>query len=1353
MPLGHAPRLPELLLVPVRRPTFPGLIFDFPLSALPPSTRTALQAQADKRIPFVGLFLHRKDHGDGKTVTGLPGGVLEVKAEKGEKGEGEEAGAEGAGGEGAAMAELQSVSDVYSVGVLVQFELAGDRVRGHVHRRLRLRGPVEGKTQPLYVQVEYMEEPEQRRRSSSTKDSSVNVNADDAMEADKQGQGEKSQQQGQAAASSASPSSSLDMGQMDRSEYEACVKEMQATVSELTQTTDIQRRMAAVQSRIISTSIDSMPPSRLADLYACFTAATAVQLQEILEAEDVSERFTKTLVLLKREQEEARVQLQIMTRMQEKVQQQQNRHLLREQKRIIDEMLGNKKGDREQLRRRYEDRLQGKTVPPEVRAVIDEELTKLQSAEPDGQEFNVLKSYLDWLTVLPWGLQTADQYDIAAAERILQRDHFGLDDVKQRILEIIATGRLLGHIPNTKTLCLVGPPGTGKCFAAGTMLRLYDGSCVAVEKITGGELLMGDDSTPRIVTPGTVTRGRAAMYRIEPQGGGHTAFTVNGDHILVLSNSERPQKRHVEGGVWEVSWYEVDTTNEMRLCAQSFADSAAADAELAAQLQLWCGCLEWEVSVDDFLSSSLPVQQACRLIHSAAVSFQSPLYRGLEQRLSELTGQRPSDDQLDWAAWYLGFASAEPSTAVSGHAADGSTRSGATARLAAYWSLFQQRDNSLAHQLLQSYQQPGSETRSSLPSAWLLESLRIRRHILAGALDGCSEQDAGTGSSTGCLLAAAQRQQVEAYAELAASVGVTTSGIVEPSQPADGSLSLQLTGGDLQPVVVRCAQAGRAALAKSFTVSSDTAARSFPFSILPQPVDAYYGFAVSGSNRRFLLSDFTVTHNTSVGQSIARALGRRFHRFSVGGMDDVAEIKGHRRTYVGAMPGKLVQQLKLSECVNPVIMLDEVDKMGRGGWRGDPAAALLEVLDPEQNSAYTDHYLDVPVDLSKVLFICTANAAEFIPPALADRMEFIHLSGYIAEEKVQIASRYLQPLLRRKNGVSEQEMQLGEETLLHLIRWYAREAGVRNLSKQLDKVYRKVAMKLERDSARSLSLPIVVTPENLHEYVGKKQYSGDRMYEQTPVGVAMGLAWTQQGGSCIFIESAVANHAPVQAKKERPRRRKDKQDKQDDGGVSIASIDSGGEEVPVAGGPLSLFTTGQLGDVMRESSVIAFTVAKRLLSQLAPQSSFFYSHQLHLHVPSGSTPKDGPSAGISMCAALLSLALNTPLRQGVALTGELTVTGRVTAIGGVKEKVLAAKQALVTRVVLPKDNSRDWQDMEAYMKDGIEAVFVERIEQVVDAVLPDWKDKAAKEGNKLQQVVDVPPPEPVKEDRAGATQQ
>ena len=443
VPFGHAPRLPELLIVPVRRPTFPGLTFDIALSSLPPSIRTALQSLSEKRLPYVGLFLHRKDQ------AGKASGWQDSKAV--EKMEEEEDKAE--------IAEVTDVAQVHDVGVLVQFVLQGDRMKGHVHRRLRMRGKVEEREGPLLAHVDYIEDAEQKRK---TKDSAVNVNSGDAVDEPTPSTSTSTSSSTSSSSTASSSSSGLLIGVVDKFEFDACMKEIHASMAELGQQSDLQKRSLLTQSRIINATIDNISPSRLADLYASFTNANPRQLQEILETLDPSARLVHVLLLLKREQEEVRVQMQIMSRIQEKMAGQQNKHLLREQKKMIDDMLGNKRNDKEGLRKKYEERLQGKVVPQEVQAVLDEEMAKLQSVEAEGQEFNVIKNYLDWLTILPWGVHSPELYNLAAAERVLQRDHYGLEDVKQRVLEIVATASLLNHIPSTKTLCLVGPPGTGQ---------------------------------------------------------------------------------------------------------------------------------------------------------------------------------------------------------------------------------------------------------------------------------------------------------------------------------------------------------------------------------------------------------------------------------------------------------------------------------------------------------------------------------------------------------------------------------------------------------------------------------------------------------------------------------------------------------------------------------------------------------------------------------------------------------------------------------------------------------------------------------------------------------------------------
>lgn len=391
---------------------------------------------------------------------------------------------------------------------------------------------------------------------------------------------------------------------------------------------------------------------------------------------------------------------------------------------------------------------------------------------------------------------------------------------------------------------------------------------------------------------------------------------------------------------------------------------------------------------------------------------------------------------------------------------------------------------------------------------------------------------------------------------------------------------------------------------------------------------------------------------TSIGRSIARALGREFHRFSVGGMRDVAEIKGHRRTYIGSMPGKLIQIFKLCKSSNPVIMIDEIDKLAKD-YSGDPASALLEVLDPEQNNSFLDHYLDVPFDLSKVLFLCTANMTDTIPEPLLDRMEVLNVSGYIATEKLEIAKRHLIPKITNEFGLKPSQFRMKDEIIHKVIYGYCREAGVRNLQKTLEKIARQIALKIALGE-RSATSNKEVTEKNLIEYLGNPMFTSTRYYERSPVGVCMGLAWTSLGGTSMYIET---------------------------------SIDKGKSEG-------SLKCTGNMRDVMKESSSIAYTVAKKILADKQPNNDFFEKYPIHMHTPEGATPKDGPSAGCAMVTALLSLAMNKPVKNNLAMTGEITLTGKVLQIGGVREKTIGAKYAGVNEIILPQDNKRDWEELE-----------------------------------------------------------
>ncbi|CAM8945961.1 unnamed protein product [Rhodiola kirilowii] len=707
---------------------------------------------------------------------------------------------------------------------------------------------------------------------------------------------------------------------------------------------------------------------RLADFGAAISGANKLQCQEVLEELDVYKRLKLTLELVKKEIEISKIQESIAKAIEEKVSGEQRRYLLNEQLKAIKKELGLETDDKTALSAKFRDRLEPnkEKCPPHVMQVIEEELTKLQLLEASSSEFNVTRNYLDWLTVLPWGNYSDENFDVHQAQKILDEDHYGLSDVKERILEFIAVGNLRGTSQG-KIICLSGPPGVGK---------------------------------------------------------------------------------------------------------------------------------------------------------------------------------------------------------------------------------------------------------------------------------------------------------------------------------------------------------------------------------------------------------------TSIGRSIARALNRKFYRFSVGGLADVAEIKGHRRTYIGAMPGKMVQCLKSVGTANPLVLIDEIDKLGKG-HAGDPASAMLELLDPEQNANFLDHYLDVPIDLSKVLFVCTANVIEMIPNPLLDRMEVISIAGYITDEKMHIARDYLEKATRESCGIRPEQVEVTHDALLTLIENYCREAGVRNLQKQIEKIYRKIALQLVRqgvspknetkvvetahlkgndsndlmvsvsgevqtgdissggsesdevtqssadaetadadivsgqvqqstdqliepkDAAEGLSEKkeatdaderILVDASNLPDFVGKPVFHAEKIYDQTPIGVVMGLAWTAMGGSTLYIET-----------------------------TSVEQGDGKG----------ALNITGQLGDVMKESAQIAHTVSRAILLEKDPSNTYFANTKLHLHVPAGATPKDGPSAGCTMITSMLSLAMNKPVKKDLAMTGEVTLTRKILPIGGVKEKTIAARRSGVKTIIFPSANRRDFDELAPNVKEGLDVHFAEDYSQIFSLAFGD----------------------------------
>ncbi|MCH2098911.1 MAG: endopeptidase La, partial [Pseudomonadales bacterium] len=409
---------------------------------------------------------------------------------------------------------------------------------------------------------------------------------------------------------------------------------------------------------------------------------------------------------------------------------------------------------------------------------------------------------------------------------------------------------------------------------------------------------------------------------------------------------------------------------------------------------------------------------------------------------------------------------------------------------------------------------------------------------------------------------------------------------------------------------------------------------------------------------------------TSVGQSIARTLGRQFERLAVGGLHDEAELRGHRRTYIGAMPGRILQAIRRAEVANPLLMLDEIDKLGRD-FRGDPSAALMEILDPAQNESFRDNYLNLPFDLSKVFFVTTANSLDGIPRPLLDRMEIIRLSGYSDVEKVAIAERYLLPRQRAAAGLSAEHLQIEAGVLTRIVSGYTREAGVRELERRLGRIARRTARRLLTEPENSSS----VRAEDLKELLGPERFFPEQARRQSVAGVAAGLAWTEAGGDVLYVEAAKVP-------------REDK-----------------------------VVLTGQLGDVMQESARAARSWLWSQADALGIARDLLTETGIHVHVPAGAVPKDGPSAGVTMATALASLFTGRPVAEGLAMTGEITLTGLVLPVGGIKEKVLAAHRAGMRRVLLPKQNENDLDDVPISVREELEFVFAEQVETVLNEAL------------------------------------
>ncbi|KAJ5081901.1 ATPase AAA-type [Penicillium alfredii] len=890
---------PQVMAIPIaKRPLFPG--FYKAITIRDPNVAVAIQDMMKRGQPYVGAFLFKDDNADGDVI--------------------------------------ENLDDVYDVGVFAQITAA-----------YPLRGEAGGVTAVLYphrrIKISSLLPPAETIKSSTSEDK-ITDKRGDVVASFEEGAPEPAPKDHYEPTSFLRkyPVSLVSVENLTEEPYDKKSGIIRAVTSEIVNVCkEIATLNPLFRDQISALYTDQFPgnlsdePAKLADFAAAVSAGELHEMQEVLETMKMEDRLPKALVVLKRELMNAQLQSKITKDVEAKIQKRQREYWLMEQMKGIKRELGIESDGKDKLVEKFKEKAEKLAMPEAVKKVFDEEINKLAHLEPAASEFNVTRNYLDWLTQIPWGQKSVENFGIKNAVTVLDEDHYGLKDVKDRILEFIAVGKLRGTVEG-KILCLVGPPGVGK---------------------------------------------------------------------------------------------------------------------------------------------------------------------------------------------------------------------------------------------------------------------------------------------------------------------------------------------------------------------------------------------------------------TSIGKSVARALNRQYYRFSVGGLTDVAEIKGHRRTYVGALPGRIIQALKKCQTENPLILIDEVDKIGRG-HQGDPSSALLELLDPEQNSSFLDHYMDVPVDLSKVLFVCTANVTDTIPRPLLDRMELIELSGYVADEKMAIAQRYLAPAARELTGLKDVDVNLEEDAIEELIKSYCRESGVRNLKKQIEKVYRKAAFNIVQDLGEEVlpeeaaltdeekaaqeeskehepsdpaelphepeksttetprlalqvpdSVHLKIAKDTLKDYVGPPVFTADRLYDRFPPGVTMGLAWTSMGGAALYVECILESTLTHQS---RP-------------GLEI---------------------TGNLQNVMKESSHIAYSFAKSVMARQFPENQFFEKAKVHLHCPEGAVPKDGPSAGITMASSLLSLALDHSLEPTVAMTGELTVTGKVLRIGGLREKTVAARRAGATKIIFPADNTSDWLELPENIKKGIEGHPVSWYSEVFDILFPNLDQNAAR---------------------------
>lgn len=1004
----------------------------------------------------------------------------------------------------------------------------------------------------------------------------------------------------------------------------ALMRSLKDTASEMVTKADIPQESI----HIITSHTD---PSKITDFILAHASLPVKDKQVFLEEMDINTRLENCIKLMVGQMDIAQVGEAIMTRVREETDKTQKEYYLRQQLKAIQEQLGQTDDDLNDL----ESRIANAKMPELAHKAAMKQYHRLQNMQQSSSEYSVATSYIEFLLEVPWNALSEDNLDLMRAQGILDDDHYGLFKVKDRIVQYLAVLSLKSDMKGP-ILCFHGPPGVGKAQPLYSKVLTPDG-WTTMGKVQPGSLVIGADGKAHTVKE-VFPQGEKDIYRIHFQDG---SYTDSCKEHLWLTQTDLDRKANRPGTVKTLEFI-METLRYSKDQRKNHSIPMTTPVEFP----------EKALPLDPYVLGTLLGDGTLRKNGTAA--FSNPE----KDICSRVASNLPPDIQMlkqvgDNVDYRLTTGS-RPKADEKGHLSK----------------------NSLQKILIDLELAGCRSDEKFVPYVYLHGSVKQRIDLLHGLMD-----TDGTVDRTGCRVefSSTSKRLAQDVQFLVQSLGGTTPILRtkkgwykdEKSNRIEGKLCYRVTV-SMPP--------GICPFWCSIKATRHTPKTKYAPKRFIDRVE-YVGkveakcILIDSEDHLYLTDNFIVTHNTSLAKSISRSMGRKFARIALGGVHDESEIRGHRRTYVGALPGRIAQAVIKAGTMNPVILLDEIDKVGRD-FRGDPSAALLEVLDPEQNHTFSDHYLEIELDLSKVIFIATANQLDTISPPLRDRMEIIDVPSYTLYEKQQIAQKYLIPKQIEDHGITTEHMQVPEDIVRHVIDKYTREAGVRNLERRVAALCRNVAVEVAKKPVEDRGdIHIIVGEEFVEKALGPERYVSEVAQRANMVGVSTGLAWTQSGGDILFIEA---------------------------------------QEMPGKG---DVKLTGQLGDVMKESVHAALSYIRANSVALGVDANLAEAKRdLHIHVPAGAIPKDGPSAGITMFTAMYSRLKGQKVRKDLAMTGEITLSGNVLPVGGIKEKMIAAHRAGIKTIIMPALCKKDLVDVDDAIKNDLVFHFVTNVEEILPLI-------------------------------------